>query len=299
MRKVVLGLVISVAVVIGGASFLVYWFVSGDGTRLALEREASAWMGEPVQIDGAEASLFPRAGLHLTNVRVGEPIRLTLATVEVSTDFTGLLRQRIEDAAVLVADSRLVMPPPLPKADPTRAESSEGSSDGVQIVSIREISFRNMQIVSRDREFVVSMDSSLDGDLLSIHSLTAESGTTAIELDGELRLAPNLEGTLAVRAGHLDLDELLALAQAFEPSDGSQDSSSGEMSPFRLTMQVSADTATTGGVDVEQLATQMDVTGTRAVLSSGSSEVVTKACSTSRWRTGCTSPPSRASRVSM
>ncbi len=110
MRKVVLGLVISVAVVIGGASFLVYWFVSGDGTRLALEREASAWMGEPVQIDGAEASLFPRAGLHLTNVRVGEPVRLTLASVEVSTDFAGLLQQRIEDAAVVVADSRLVMP---------------------------------------------------------------------------------------------------------------------------------------------------------------------------------------------
>jgi uncharacterized protein involved in outer membrane biogenesis len=56
MRKVVLGLVITVVVAIGGASLFVGWFVSGDGTRLALEREASAWMGEPVQIDGAEAS---------------------------------------------------------------------------------------------------------------------------------------------------------------------------------------------------------------------------------------------------
>jgi hypothetical protein len=32
-------------------------------------------------------------------------------------------------------------------------------------------------------------------------------------------------------------------------------------------MHVSADTATTGGVDVEQLEAQMEVTGTRAVLS--------------------------------
>ncbi len=215
MRKVVIGLVITVVVAIGGASFLVGWFVSGDGTRLALEREASAWMGEPVQIDGAEASLFPRAGLELTNVRVGDPVRLTLATVQVSTDFGALLGQRIEDAAVVVADSRVVMPLPLPKGDST-SESGEGASDGVEVVSIREISLRNIQIVSRDREFVVSMDSSLDGDLLSIHSLTAESGTAEIELDGEIRLAPDLEGTLAVRAGHLDLDELLALAQAFE-----------------------------------------------------------------------------------
>ena len=272
MRKVVIGLVITVVLAVGGASFLVGWFVSGDGTRLALEREASAWMGQPVQIDGAEASLFPRAGLELTNVRVGDPVRLTLATVQVSTDLGALLGQRIEDAAVVVADSRIVMPLPLPKGDSTSVESSEGESDGVEVVSIREISLRNIQIVSRDREFVVSMDSSLDGDLLSIHSLTAESGTAEIELDGEIRLAPDLEGTLAVRAGHLDLDELLALAQAFEPEDGSQDSSSqdsssGEVSPIRLTMNVSADTATAGGVDVEQLATQMEVTGTRAVLS--------------------------------
>ena len=277
MRKVVLGLVITVVVAIGGASLLVYWFVSGDGTRLALEREASAWMGETVQIDRAQASLFPRAGLELTNVRVGDPVRLTLATVQVSTDLGALLGQRIEDAAVVVADSRIVMALPLPKGDSTSVESSEGESDGVQIVSIREISLRNIQIVSRDREFVVSMDSSLDGDLLSIDSLTAESGTAEIELDGEIRLAPDLEGTLAVHAGHLDLDELLALAQAFEPEGGSpdapsqdsssQDSPSGEASPIRLTMHVSADTATTGGVDVEQLATQMEVTGTRAVLS--------------------------------
>ena len=267
-----LGLVITVVVAIGGASLLVYWLVSGDGPRLALEREASAWMGEPVQIDRAQASLFPRAGLELTNVRVGDPVRLTLATVQVSTDIGALLGQRIEDAAVVVADSRVVMPLPLPKGDATSAESSEGASDGVQIVSIREISLRNIQIVSRDREFVVSMDSSLDGDLLSIDSLTAESGTAEIELDGEIRLAPDLEGTLAVRAGHLDLDELLALAQAFEPEDGveaseSEDSASGDVSPFRLTMNVSADTATAGGVEVEQLATQLEVTGTRAVLS--------------------------------
>ena len=278
MRKVVLGLVITVVVAIGGASLFVGWFVSGDGTRLALEREASAWMGETVQIDGVEASLFPRAGLELTNVRVGDPVRLTLATVQVSTDLGALLGQRIEDAAVVVADSRIVMPLPLPKGDSTSVESSQGESDGVQIVSIREISLRNIQIVSRDREFVVSMDSSLDGDLLSIDSLTAESGTAEIELDGEIRLAPDLEGTLAVHAGHLDLDELLALAQAFEPESGSPDapsqdapsqdsSSGGEVSPIRLTMHVSADTATTGGVDVEQLVTQMEVTGTRAVLS--------------------------------
>jgi hypothetical protein len=203
---------------------------------------------------------------------VGDPVRLTLATVQVSTDLGALLGQRIEDATVVVADSRIVMPLPLPKGDSTSVESSEGESDGVQIVSIREISLRNIQIVSRDREFVVSMDSSLDGDLLSIDSLTAESGTAEIELDGEIRLAPDLEGTLAVHAGHLDLDELLALAQAFEPEGGSQDapsqdSPSGEASPIRLTMHVSADTATTGGVDVEQLEAQMEVTGTRAVLS--------------------------------
>jgi uncharacterized protein involved in outer membrane biogenesis len=79
VRRILLALVV-LAVVAAGA---VYWFFSGDAIRRALEQQASTWLGHPVRIGSASGRLFPRIGLQLANVRVGEPVRLALADVEV------------------------------------------------------------------------------------------------------------------------------------------------------------------------------------------------------------------------
>ena len=61
--------VVLLALAAGG----LYWFLSGDDVRRALERGAAAWVGYPVHIGAASVALLPHASLTLRDVRVGEP----------------------------------------------------------------------------------------------------------------------------------------------------------------------------------------------------------------------------------
>src|SRR5688572_117553 len=100
MRRVLLiAAAVVLLLVLAGAGAL-YWMLSGDGIRRALEQQASSWLGVPVQIGSARAQFVPRIGINLGDVRVGEPSRLTLASVALSTDLRALLGRRIEAAEV-------------------------------------------------------------------------------------------------------------------------------------------------------------------------------------------------------
>ena len=65
-RLLIVGVVIVALAAIG-----VYWFFSGDGVRLALERQATAWLGQPVRIGRATVGFIPRVGIRLADVTVG------------------------------------------------------------------------------------------------------------------------------------------------------------------------------------------------------------------------------------
>ena len=104
-----------------------YWFLSGDGVRIALEREATKWLGQPVTIGSAGARIFPRPAITLRGVRAGEPVRILLADVQVSTGLKPLWSRRIEDAEVAVSDSRIDMP--LPFTLPATRWKSRGTFD--------------------------------------------------------------------------------------------------------------------------------------------------------------------------
>src|SRR4051795_3208084 len=101
-----LALILGITVIAAGmlAGGFLYWLLAGSGVRVALERQASAWLGEPVRIGVARARLFPQPGLHLEQVQVGKPVRLTLGTVDLSSDGQALLSRRIENASVVVAN---------------------------------------------------------------------------------------------------------------------------------------------------------------------------------------------------
>ena len=102
----------TIAAVVLVAAGGLYWFFSGDGMRRALEQQATAWLGQPVRIKAARGQLFPRPGIGLSGVEVGEPVRLTLSSVDLSTDLRALLNRRIEDARVVISDSTIQMPLP-------------------------------------------------------------------------------------------------------------------------------------------------------------------------------------------
>jgi hypothetical protein len=271
MRKLLLYVVITVVVVALSAALFVYWFFSGDGLRHAIEEQATAFLGQPVKVGRARAGLFPRTAIHLSDVRVGEPARVTLAEVDISTDFRELVSRRIQDAAITIANSRIEMPLPftIPAGgEDTPAPTSTDTSRGVvEIVSIRTIALDDIVIVSRGKEVRVSAESSLTGDRLTLRKFAARSGTTTLDADGEVDLAPRIEARIKARANKLDVDELLGLADAFTPPAQTSRTGSTPSAPMRIEARVSAETATAGGVEVRQFASDLDVNGDRVVLS--------------------------------
>ena len=203
---------LALVVVAAGA---LYWFLSNDGIRLALEQQAAAWLGQPVRIASVGAQFWPRPGLTLRNVTIGQPARLTLGEVGVSTELTALLKRRIADAAIRIGDTRMELP--LPFAIPTGAGGAAAEPAAFTIESINSIALDGVRIVSRGRELAVSADSSFDGARLTIRRATVESGKTSIRAEGVVSLEPRVDATLRASANRLDVDELIALADAFGP----------------------------------------------------------------------------------
>ena len=259
MRKILLIVAATIVVVLLVATVGLYWFFSGDGMRQALEQQATSWLGQPVRIKAAAAQIFPRPGVGLSGIEVGDPVQLTLASVDLSTDLRALLNRRIEDASVVISDSRIQMPLPfnLPEDDAsaTPAESTS-QSGGVEVVSVREISLRDVRIVSRGREVVVSADSALNGNQLTIESFTAESGSTALQVEGEAVLEPSVDAKLQVKANKVDVDELLALVEAFTPESRTARRGSPQQ-PMKVSADIQADSATAAGVQIQQFNTRM------------------------------------------
>jgi uncharacterized protein involved in outer membrane biogenesis len=262
IRRIIVGLVGLVLVVLLAAAGTAYWFLSGDGVRLALERQASAWLGQPVRIRAASTQFFPRLGIQLTDVTVGEPVSLSLASIDLSTNFRALIGRRVEDAEVTVSDSRIQMP--LPRARPAGETAASNGADPIRLVSVRSIALSSVRLVSRGQEIVVNAESALEGTRLTVRRFDAQSGKTNLQAEGTVDLAPRVDATLRIKADTLDVDELLALADAFTP----EEEAGPEAGPdFRISARVSAERATAGGVDVRQFATVMEADGDRITLS--------------------------------
>src|SRR6187431_1790445 len=102
IRRLLLYVVVGFLALAVLAAGVLYWVLSNDGVRVGLEQQAAAWLGQPVRIASVEAQFWPRPGLTLRNVAVGEPARLTLGEVGVSTELTALLQGRIADAAIRI-----------------------------------------------------------------------------------------------------------------------------------------------------------------------------------------------------
>ena len=215
-------------VIVALAAIGVYWFFSGDGVRVALERQATAWLGQPVRIGRATVAFIPRVGIRLADVTVGEPARLTLSRVDLSTGVRPLLSRRIEDAELTVSGSRIEMPLPfsLPvkpasNSPATGSAAAEAGGGGLEVVSIRAITLRDVVMASRGRAMTLSADSAFTGDELTISSLTARSGETMLSASGTVKLTPRPTATIEATANELDFDDLLALFAAFTANTSS------------------------------------------------------------------------------
>ena len=250
IRRLIVPAIATLVAVLAVTAGALYWFLTGDASRQALERQASAWLGHPVRIGGLSAAFVPRVSLRLRDVRAGDPVRVTLAEVDLSAALGPLLSRRIEDATVTVADSRIDLPLPfsLPVTPP------QGDSP----VSIGSIALRNVVLASRGREIQVSADASLAGTRLTITRFTASTGKTAIEASGTVALSPRLDAMISARAPDLlDADDLIAVAGAFATPPAN-----GRSSPSpRITAEIEAPYGSIGGVPIRRIAATLRADG--------------------------------------
>jgi len=272
-RRVLLWLSAIALVVVLAAAGAAYWFFSGDGVRLALERQASAWLGQPVRVESVSGRLVPVLAIHLSNVRVGEPARLTLADIELRAPVRALLNRRIEDAEIIVSRSRVDMPLPFAMPGSTATPASAPVAAPVQLVSVRSISIRDVTLVSRGRAIAISAEAALRGSELTFNRFDASSGATRLDASGLVTLQPRIDAQFRVRADRIDADELFALANAFSPPPAARRATSASGPPARIVARVSAAQGTVAGVAMQNLATDLQVDGGQVSLSPMSFQV--------------------------
>jgi len=258
-------MLIASVLVVAVAAAAVYWFLSGDGVRTALEHQATAWLGHPVRIARATVSFLPRVGLRLEDVSVGDPARLRLSRVDLSTGIRPLFSRRIEDAEIVVSGSRVDMPLPFELPTPsTAAPSATGAAaaailGGVEVVSVGAIALRDVIIASRGREITVSADSALTGTRLTIASVTARSGETALSASGTVDLSPRVVATVEATANQLEFDDLLALAAAFTTNTSTAPATG---TPAQITATITAPRARLSGVALTRFEAALVADGT-------------------------------------
>lgn len=279
MRRAIGIVAASVALLLIAAVAGLYWFLSGDGVRRAIEQQATGWLGQPVTIASARVTLWPRVGVALRQVGIGTPTRVQLARVDLTASPLALLARRLEDAEVRIRNTRIQLPvalalpfaaaagsgPGSPGSSGAAVESTPGTGGaGFRVVSVSSIVLDNVMVVSLGREMRVSAESSLVGPRLLVRQLTAESGATSIRATGTVAFEPGVDADLRLAANRLDVDELLALAAAFLPAS-SGGSAAGP--PARLKAAINASTARAAGVDARRFEGTMAVEGERVSLS--------------------------------
>ena len=280
MRRALRIVAASLAVLVVAVVALLYWLLSGDAVRSAIEQQASAWLGQPVTIASARVSLWPRVAIGLRQVGVGSPTRLRLAQVDLAASPLALLARRVEDAEIRIRNTRLDLPlaVPLPilvggAATGAAPDGAAGGSAGAtaaadtasfRVVSISSIVLDDVVMSSLGRELTTSARLSLVGSRVLVRELSADSGATSIRATGTVALEPRVDADLRLEANRLDVDELLALAGAFLPPAAA---TAAPGAPSRLKAEVRASTARAAGIDAKQFTTTMAVEGERVALS--------------------------------
>jgi hypothetical protein len=264
LRRVVVGLAAVVIVVGLLAAALLYWFVSGDGVRHALEAQASRWLGQPVTIGTASATVFPRVGVRLRDVRVGMPARVALERVDLSTGLRPLLSRRIEDADVIVGGGRIQMPLPFGLPSASRAQPADAAAAPVaamELVSIRTISLDDVVLESRGRAITVEATSSMQGNRLTLTRLAVAADGTELAARGTIDLSPRVSASITATANQLDFDDLLALAAAFTP-DATARAEANAAPPAEISASITAPRAALAGVPVSRFEASLLADGT-------------------------------------
>ena len=214
-NRLLLGLLIGVILLATGLYFWAHAIFASDTVRRAVEAQLTSALGQPVRIGGIGATVFPRVTMTLSDVRIGEPARITASRLDVGTALGALISRRIEQGSVRLHDARIELPLPTSTngAPPAAPESS--SSPAVEIVSVDEISLDDVEIVSGGRTLRGTVEMSVAGKRIDIRRGDFTADGTPISVVGRIDDTAGPIGQLAIRGTSLDVVGLVAFANDF------------------------------------------------------------------------------------
>jgi uncharacterized protein involved in outer membrane biogenesis len=216
LKKVLLG-VLGLVLVAGLGLFVWVRAVLGsDRVRTALAGQISETLGQPVAIASISATVFPRLGVTLGGVTIGASNPIEVTSLNVATDFRALLSRRIEHATLRLSGARVPLPlPPLTLMTDTPA-SDTGAP--VELVSIDHIILTDVDIVSGGHTIRGQVEIVPRGQGVIVRNVTLTARDMTLTASGEITDIGAPAGALAIKAGALDFDQLLAMANDFAAS---------------------------------------------------------------------------------
>jgi type II secretion system protein N len=263
LKKLLVGIALLILVAVLGLWFFARAVLGHEAVRTALATQASNAIGQPVVIGGISAAIFPRVTVNLQDVAIGAPPRIQVRSLQVGADLGALFSRRIERARLRLAGARIELPLP-----PLTAESGDPAADEppdnppVELVSIDEIVLSEVEVVSGGHTLRGDIELVPERQGLALRRLTLGAGDTRIEASGHIRDLFAPAGELSLKAGALDVDQLLALATAFssgaglpatEPRGGAAARVPSGSSAMNLSITIEADRATMGGMTIDTL----------------------------------------------
>ena len=259
IRKVLGALVVLLLIGVVGLFLYARSVLSSESVRTTLEQQLSERLGQPVTIGSANASIFPRVALQLTDVTIGKASPMTVGRISIATGLGGLFSRRVEDAEIVLSEGRVPLPASLVLVPAASEETASADGASFTVVSVRVISLRDIDVVVGSTTLRVDLESALEGDRLVVSQLTAESPHTRLEASGELTSVKELQGTFSVNADPLDVDELLTLTSGMtsaSPAPGP--AGLAKPTPMSLVVDIKASKGRFAGFDFSNLGTKLD-----------------------------------------
>jgi uncharacterized protein involved in outer membrane biogenesis len=271
MKRVALALIIVVAVAGVAVALIGRSLLTGERVRAALAAQVSSALGQPVTIEGLTASIYPRVTVDLTGVGIGAPPGIRLQSMQFVTNLGALFSRRIEHAGVRIDGAQITLPLPAFRAVAAGAPTNQEASGRptVEIVSVDEISLRNVAIVRGDRTVKGDVELVPRGNGVDLRRVALTADEAAIEVTGTLTSLNPLEGTLDARAERVNFDRLMQFMSDFVATDP-RGTTTGNASAAagRVTVNLAIANATTGSLALSDVKARATVTPAALTLES-------------------------------
>jgi uncharacterized protein involved in outer membrane biogenesis len=269
LKKIVIGVVVAGVVLFAGALFWARSVLTGENVRAALAAQIESAIGQPVSIGDISAGIMPRVTVRLGDVKIGRPERVAVGELQVGTDLRALLSRRIEHASLHLKGAHIELPLPTFSLGSSSAPSpGTDRSAPVELVSIDEIVLTDVEVVSGGRRLRGDIEVVPQGKGLLVRKIALGADRTAVNITGRITDLAGPVGELTLKAGALDMDQLLSFVNDFTAAAGlSSAHGSAPAAPapaasrMKMTLAIEADSARLGGLALSQLSGSAKMTG--------------------------------------